>query len=64
MHERRAALNLATEAKLYRDPGAAEKAAHGESPIGENNHALGALRYLDSRLASSLSCAARRRRRG
>jgi hypothetical protein len=44
--------NLIAEAKLYRYPSAAEKAVHGENPIDENNHALGALRYLVSRLDS------------
>jgi hypothetical protein len=43
---------LIAEAKLYRYPSAAEKAIHGENPIDENNHALGALRYLVSRLDS------------
>jgi PAS domain S-box-containing protein len=36
--------DLIAEARLYRYPSAAEKAAHGENPIDENNHALGALR--------------------
>jgi hypothetical protein len=44
--------NLIQEAKLYRYPSLAEKAIHGENPIDENNHALGALRYLISRLDS------------
>ena len=41
--------DLLAEARLYRYPSAAEKAAHGENPIDENNHALGALRHLVSR---------------
>jgi hypothetical protein len=43
---------LIQEAKLYRYPSLAEKAIHGETPIDENNHALGALRHLISRLDS------------
>lgn len=42
--------NLIAEAKLYRYPNDAERATHGEKPIDDNNHALGALRYLVSRL--------------
>jgi hypothetical protein len=38
--------NLAQEARLYRYPTARERALHGEEPIDEHNHALGALRYL------------------
>jgi hypothetical protein len=41
---------LLTEAKLYRYPTAAERALRGENPLDEHNHALGALRYLISRL--------------
>jgi len=43
---------LCAEAKLYRYPNASERAVIGENPIDENNHALGALRYLISRLDS------------
>src|SRR5207249_3146916 len=42
--------NLAAEAKLYRYPSPSERALAGENPIDEHNHALGALRYLISRL--------------
>jgi hypothetical protein len=44
--------NLVAEAKLYRYPSPAERALAGENPIDEHNHALGALRYLISRLDS------------
>jgi hypothetical protein len=42
--------NLVSEAQLYRYPSARERALHGEEPIDDHNHALGALRYLVSRL--------------
>jgi hypothetical protein len=42
--------NLAAEAALYRYPDDAERKVYGENPIDDNNHALGALRYLISRL--------------
>jgi hypothetical protein len=42
--------NLLAEAKLYRYPTAAERILRGENPVDEHNHALGALRYLVSRL--------------
>src|SRR5262249_49056187 len=42
--------NLLNEARLYRYPSAAERALRGENPVDEHNHALGALRYLISRL--------------
>jgi hypothetical protein len=42
--------NLIAEAKLYRYPSAQERATVGEMPIDDNNHALGALRYLVSRI--------------
>src|SRR5262249_51345651 len=38
--------NLVREARLYRYPTARERALHGEEPIDDHNHALGALRYL------------------
>jgi hypothetical protein len=44
--------NLVAEAKLYRYPSPAERAMAGENPVDEHNHALGALRYLVSRLDS------------
>jgi hypothetical protein len=44
--------HLAAEAKLYRYPSSAERAAAGENPVDAHNHALGALRYLISRLDS------------
>jgi hypothetical protein len=42
--------NLCSEAKLYRYPSEAERVVLGEKPVDEHNHALGALRYLISRL--------------
>jgi hypothetical protein len=47
---RSACPNLVAESQLYRYPTAQEKAAIGENPIDEHNHALGALRYLIARL--------------
>jgi hypothetical protein len=44
--------NLTAEAKLYRYPSPAERTVGGENPVDEHNHALGALRYLISRLDS------------
>jgi hypothetical protein len=41
---------LLAEARLYRYPTAAERVLRGENPVDEHNHALGALRYLISRL--------------
>jgi hypothetical protein len=41
---------LLNEARLYRYPSAAERALRGENPVDDHNHALGALRYLISRL--------------
>ncbi|MBI2806207.1 MAG: hypothetical protein HYX68_14595 [Planctomycetes bacterium] len=43
-------VRLIAEARLYRYPTPAERAAIGENPIDANNHALAALRYLVSRL--------------
>jgi hypothetical protein len=42
--------NLIAEARLYRYPTERERAVLGENPVDEHNHALGALRYLVSRL--------------
>jgi hypothetical protein len=42
--------NLIAEAALYRYPSAQERVLIGERPIDSDNHALGALRYLISRL--------------
>jgi hypothetical protein len=42
--------HLVAEAQLYRYPTRAEAARPGENPLDEHNHALGALRYLVSRL--------------
>lgn len=42
--------NLWAEAKLYRYPSNEERTIVGENPIDEHNHALGALRYLISRI--------------
>src|SRR4029077_3474928 len=43
--------HLLMESRLYRYPTAKERAAAGENPVDEHNHALAALRYLISRLA-------------
>ena len=40
--------NLFAEAGLYRYPEKSEQAVLGEEPLDDNNHALGALRYLVS----------------
>lgn len=49
VHERCA--NLIQESKLYRYPSKGEKTAQKmENPLDDNNHALGALRYLISRI--------------
>jgi hypothetical protein len=42
--------NLVGESQLYRYPTPQERAVEGENPVDENNHALGALRYLISML--------------
>lgn len=42
--------NLIAESKLYRYPSQQERQLIGEKPVDEDNHALGALRYLISRL--------------
>jgi hypothetical protein len=42
--------NLIAEAELYRYPGQDEPGAGSEEPMDEHNHALGALRYLVSRV--------------
>jgi hypothetical protein len=47
---RAACPNLIAEAELYRYPTAQERKIQGENPIDDNNHALGALRYLISKL--------------
>ncbi len=54
--------NLLAEARLYRYPSATERVLLGENPVDEHNHALGALRYLVSRLDARFL--ARLRRRG
>jgi hypothetical protein len=41
---------LVRESRLYRYPSEQERALVGENPVDEHNHALGALRYLISRL--------------
>ena len=53
--------NLVAEAKLYRYPGEGERAVLGENPVDDNNHALGALRYLISRLDSRFIAKLRKR---
>src|SRR5262249_37037571 len=42
--------NLCAEARLYRYPSEAERKLTGEKPVDEHNHALGALRYVASRV--------------
>jgi hypothetical protein len=42
--------NLVAESRLYRYPTAGEQDAEGENPLDAHNHALGALRYLVSKL--------------
>jgi hypothetical protein len=42
--------NLIAESQLYRYPTPQEQAVIGENPVDDSNHALGALRYLVSRL--------------
>jgi hypothetical protein len=58
---RSACPNLLAEARLYRYPSAAERAVSGENPVDEHNHALGALRYLISRLDAHYIARLRRR---
>ena len=53
--------NLIAEARLYRYPSAQEKPILGENPIDDNNHALGALRYLITRLDHKFVAKLRRR---
>jgi hypothetical protein len=53
--------NLIAEARLYRYPTAAERLLRGENPVDEHNHALGALRYLISRLDARFIARLRRR---
>lgn len=54
--------NLIEEAKLYRYPSRGESPlAKMETPLDENNHALGALRYLVSRLDSRFMAALRKK---
>jgi hypothetical protein len=61
---RNACPNLLTEASLYRYPSAAERALRGENPVDEHNHALGALRYLISRLDARFIARLRKRPTG
>src|SRR5205814_1652175 len=42
--------NLIREARLYHYPGAQETESATENPVDEFNHALGALRYLISKI--------------
>ena len=42
--------NLCSEATLYRYPDDKERIVYGENPIDDQNHALGALRYMISRI--------------
>ncbi|HEY7428496.1 MAG TPA: hypothetical protein VH682_29965, partial [Gemmataceae bacterium] len=53
--------NLLTEVRLYRYPTGAERALRGENPVDEHNHALGALRYLISRLDAHFIARLRKR---
>jgi hypothetical protein len=52
--------NLVAEARLYRYPSPSERRAEGENPVDEHNHALGALRYLVSRLDTRFMARLRR----
>jgi Terminase large subunit, T4likevirus-type, N-terminal/Terminase RNaseH-like domain len=52
--------HLLAEARLYRYPSHAERGVDHEKPIDEHNHALGALRYLVSRLDHRFMVRARR----
>jgi hypothetical protein len=54
--------NLIAEARLYRYPTAGERVLCGENPVDEHNHALGALRYLISRLDAHFIARLRPRR--
>jgi hypothetical protein len=56
-------VNLLSEAKLYRYPSPEEKAIVGENPIDDNNHALGALRYLVSRIDQKFIARLRKRQK-
>jgi hypothetical protein len=42
--------HLLAEARLYRYPTATDRTLLGENPVDDHNHALGALRYLVSRI--------------
>jgi hypothetical protein len=53
--------NLVAEAQLYRYPTPAERSVQGEDPIDDHNHALGALRYLISRIDHKFLAKLRRR---
>jgi hypothetical protein len=53
--------NLVAEAALYRYPSARERALADENPVDEHNHALGALRYLISRLDAHFLARLRRK---
>jgi hypothetical protein len=53
--------NLLAEAQLYRYPTPSERALLGEEPVDRHNHALGALRYLISRLDARFLARLRRR---
>lgn len=53
--------NIFAEAALYRYPSDTERAVMGEKPIDSDNHALGALRYLVSRLDHTFICKLRKR---
>jgi hypothetical protein len=52
--------SLMAEAQLYRYPTAGDGRSPSEVPIDEHNHALGALRYLCSRLYPHLLSAVRK----
>jgi len=53
--------NLIAEAKLYRYPSSQEGNQHCEIPLDEHNHALGALRYLISKIDAKFMAKLRRK---
>ena len=56
--------NLCAEAKLYRYPTSSERQRVGEKPIDDHNHALGALRYLISKIDARFIARLRKRTHG
>ena len=54
--------NLIAESKFYRYPTSTERTIVGENPIDDHNHALGALRYLVSKLDAKVLARLRKRK--